>query len=86
MKQFGFPTLFKNPKNNCGKSSTQFFQTNQSYEGSDKSWAHYIVLNHGDGNNYYQVVVRFPFCGGNVQIGHREKNAWKGWKNIGDCY
>ena len=48
--------------------------------------AHYIVLNHGDGNNYYQVVVRFPFWGGNVQIGHREKNIWKGWKNIGDCY
>ena len=46
MKQFGFPTLFKNPKNNCGKSSAQFFQTDQSYEGSDKSWAHYIVLNH----------------------------------------
>ena len=48
--------------------------------------AHYIVLNHGDGNNYYQVVVRFPFWGGNVQIGHREKNVWNGWKNIGDCY
>ena len=34
--------------------------------------AHYLVLNHGDGNNYFQVVVRFPFWGGHVQIGHRE--------------
>ena len=86
MKLFGFPSLFQNPKNKCGESSAQFFQTDESYEGSEKSWAHYIVLNHGNGNNYFQVVVRFPFWGGNVQIGHRENNSWKGWKKISDPY
>ena len=86
MKQFGFPSHHKNPKNNCGNSSVQFFQTHESYEGSEKGWAHYIVLNHGNGNDYYQVVIRFPFYSGHVQIGHRESNSWKGWKNLINGY
>ena len=86
MEKFGNTSLWKNPKNNCGASSAQFFQTSESYEGSEQNWAHYLVLNHGDGNNYFQVVVRFPFWGGHVQIGHREHNSWKGWKNICDSY
>lgn len=86
MIQFGFPNLFKNPKNNCGENSAQFFQTKESYEGSEQSWAHYIVLNHGNGNKYYQVVIRFPFWNGNVQLGHRENGVWKGWKNLSESY
>ena len=86
LKQFGFPSHHKNPKNNCGNSSVQFFQTHESYEGSEKDWAHYIVLNHGNGNDYYQVVIRFPFYSGHVQIGHRESNSWKGWKNLINGY
>ena len=86
MKQFGFPSHNKNPKNNCGNYTAQFFQTYESYEGSENSWAHYIVLNHGDGNKYYQIVIRFPFWKGDVQIGHRENGTWKGWKNIGTTY
>ena len=82
MKKVGFPNLFKNPKNNCGESTVQFFQTDESYEGSDKSWAHYLVFNHGDGNSYYQVVVRFSFWGGPVLVGYRDKGVWKGWKRI----
>ena len=86
MKKFGFPSYLLNPKNNCGEYSVQFFQTPESYENSEKNWAHYIVLNHGNGNEYYQVVVRFPFWNGNVQIGHRENGCWKGWKNICESY
>ena len=84
IKKFGFPSFWMNPKNNCGDTSVHFFQTDQSYEGSEQSWAHYIVLNHGNGNNYYQVVVRFPFWRGHVQNGHREHDIWIGWKNICD--
>ena len=86
MKQSGFPSCYENPKNKCGNSTVQFFQTRESYEGSEQSWAHYIILNHGDGNGYYQVVIRFPFWNGDVQIGHRENGSWKGWKSIGTTY
>ena len=30
MKQFGFPFIYKNPKNNCGNSTAQIFQTQES--------------------------------------------------------
>ena len=86
VKKLGFPNHFLNPLNNCGNSTVQFFQTNQSYEGSEQNWAHYLVFNHGDGNKYYQVVIRFPFWNGHVQLGHRENGAWKGWKNICDGF
>ena len=83
MKKLGIPNQRNNPKNNCGTSTVQFFQTNESYEKSDKNWAHYIIFNHGNGNSYFQVVIRLPFWGGYIQIGHRENGVWKGWKNIG---
>lgn len=86
MSKNGIVSRWLNPKNNCGDSSVQFFQTAESYENSEKTWAHYIVLNHCDGNTYYQVVVRFPFWQGFVQIGHRENGVWKGWKNINNSY
>jgi hypothetical protein len=86
MNKSGITSRRLNAKNNCGDSSVQFFQSAESYENSEQTWAHYIVLNHCNGNSYYQVVVRFPFWGGFVQIGKRENGAWKGWKNINISY
>lgn len=32
-----------------------------SYFDSESGWAHYLILNHGDGATYYNYMVRFPF-------------------------
>lgn len=43
-------------------SSFSFAQTSDAFHGAS-GWAHYLISNHGDGESYYNYILRLPFWG-----------------------
>lgn len=57
------------------------FQSPGSFNGSDGSWASYIICNHGNGTTYYHQAIRLPFWG-RPQYQRRQNGKLTGWKNF----
>jgi hypothetical protein len=57
-----------------------FYQTSGSFAGYS-GWANYYIGNHGDGSNYYNTTIIFPFWGP-PKYSRRENNTLRGPYNF----
>ena len=46
-----------------GTSNFSFYQTSSGFAGFTGGWANYFIGNHGNGSNYYNTTIIFPFWG-----------------------
>ena len=53
-----------------------FYQTSGSFAGNS-GWANYFIGNHGDGSNYYNTTIIFPFWGP-PKYSRLENNSFNG--------
>ena len=66
---------------NSGVVSAQ--QTDAAYYGSPASWASYLIMNHGNGANYYHQMLRLSFFGG-LQSQVMTGGTLSGWRTYLD--
>lgn len=62
----------------AGHGVVTAYQTDGSWCGSVAGWASYLVLNHGDGETYYNQMIRMPFWG-TPQYQRKEGGTNTGW-------
>lgn len=63
-----------------GYSNLTFAQTAGDVKGKT-DWASYIICNHGDGNTYFNQIIRMPFWG-SPEYGRAEADGVEKWYNF----
>lgn len=48
-------------RSNVGDGALSYLSTSDDFYGSGNDWNHFIICNHGNGETYYNYVLRLPF-------------------------
>jgi len=64
--------------NGYGTDSVTAYQTADDFAGAG-GWASYLIMNYGNGSNYYHQMMRFPFWSGIPEYQIMTDGVLKGW-------
>ena len=65
-----------------GASCFTYFQTSNSFAGSDASWAGYLISNHGAGATYFNQILRMPFWSTAPQYSYMSNGTQSEWYTL----